>query len=544
MAQPIPAAKLVVRRRSDEAQKRHALPVIDTPPARITLIRPPILQIPVSFSSFGAIPPIGIAYVAAVLRDAGHHVTMIDAPGEALERFISVPSPAGTLQLNGLTAAEIVDRMDPDTEIIGITHMFLHEWPTIREIAERVKARIPGATVVLGGENATGFWEWIFRETDAVDYCVLGEGEATMLELVARIKRGLPTGDLQGLACRAAPSSLGTELSARITHLETIPWPAWEYVNLSRYMAVADTHGVHRGRSMPMLATRGCPYQCTFCSSPSMWTTRYVVRTPDDVVQEMKAYVDRYQVNNVNFCDLTAIIQREWTIEFCKILIKEKLDVSWQLPSGTRSEALDAEVLRLMYQAGCRNITYAPESGSERMLNVIKKKVKLPMMLASLKAAEREGHRTRVSIIIGHPEERRRDTWQSVKLLVKTALIGCHDASVMVFAPYPGSADFKNLVDAGKLTISENYYYVALSRGGRSSSTYNPEMSKRELFFIQLGMLLLFYSLAYLVRPWRLFTLVRGLVTGKEENIVHQTIRTKIKQFRNVRQIAANRARL
>jgi radical SAM superfamily enzyme YgiQ (UPF0313 family) len=274
-----------------------------------------------------------------------------------------------------------------------------------------------------------------------------------------------------------------------------------------------------------------------------MWTTRYLVRTPRNVVDEMKTYLDRYQMNNVNFCDLTAIIQREWTVEFCNILIKEKLGVSWQLPSGTRSEVLDAEVLSLMYQAGCRNITYAPESGSERMLHVIKKKVKLPKMLASLKAAEQVGLRTRVSIIIGHPEERRYDTWQSLKLLVKTALIGCHDASVMVFAPYPGSADFKNLVDAGKLTISENYYYVALSRGGRSSSTYNPEMSKGELFFIQLGMLLAFYSLAYLLRPWRVINLVRGLVTGREENIVHQTIRTKIKQFRNLHHVAAGRAR-
>src|SRR6266480_2021668 len=89
-----------------------------TPPAKIALIRPPILQIPVSFSSFGAMLPIGPAYVAAVLRDAGHQVTAIDAPGENLERFITIPSPAGTLQLNGLTAEEIVDRLDPATEVI------------------------------------------------------------------------------------------------------------------------------------------------------------------------------------------------------------------------------------------------------------------------------------------------------------------------------------------------------------------------------------------------------------------------------------------
>src|SRR5262245_56949164 len=111
----------------------------EAPAARITLIRPPILQIPVSFSSYGAMPPIGLAYIAAALRDAGHHVTVIDSPGESIERFINVPSPVGMLQLNGLTAEEIVDRIDLQTEIVGISHMFLHEWPTIREIAERVK---------------------------------------------------------------------------------------------------------------------------------------------------------------------------------------------------------------------------------------------------------------------------------------------------------------------------------------------------------------------------------------------------------------------
>src|SRR5262249_11760141 len=157
---------------------------------------------------------------------------------------------------------------------------------------------------------------------------------------------------------------------------------------------------------------------------PSMWTTRYVLRTPQDVVDELKSHIARYRVNNVNFCDLTVIIQRQWTVEFCERLIREDLGITWQLPSGTRSEALDADVLRLMYEAGCRNITYAPESGSTRMLDVIKKRVKLPRMLESLQAAERQGLRTRVSIIIGHPEERRSDTLRSVGLLVRAAWIG------------------------------------------------------------------------------------------------------------------------
>lgn len=539
MSEPIvpngPVSRLVVRFGPGRAPELEQGPATAVSAATVTLIRPPILQIPVSFSSFGAIPPIGLAYIAAVLRDAGHDVRVIDGPGEALTRFINISGTAGTLQLNGLTAEEIVDRVDPGTDIVGITHMFLHEWPTIRDIAERVKTKIPGVTVVLGGENATGFWPWIFKDTDAVDFCVLGEGEATMLELVARLKAGHSTADLPGIASRNGKSDAPAQLSPRMTHLETIPRPAWEYIKIDSYMSLADNHGVNRGRPIPMMATRGCPFECTFCSSPSMWTTKYVLRTPEDVVDEMKTYVERYRMSNVNFCDLTVVIRREWTIEFCQLLIRENLGVSWQLPSGTRSEALDAEVLKLMYDAGCRNITYAPESGSTRMLNVIKKKAKLPRMLESLRAAERQGLRTRVSMIIGHPEERRRDTWQSLKFLMKTAWVGCHDASVMVFSPYPGSEDFRRLVKSGQLQITEDYYYVALSRGGRSSSTYNPQMGKRELFCIQLVMLLAFYATAYLLRPWRLLRIVSGLMTGAEENVVQQTVRTKMRQFRSFR---------
>src|SRR5262245_17861093 len=177
MSQPLPQSARqnlqVIPLRNTESPVRdpHGVPMAA---ARITLIRPPILQAPVSYSSYGAIPPIGLAYIAAVLRDAGHHVTVLDACGEAIDRFTSVPSPVGTLQLNGLTVDELVEHLDPSAEIVGITHMFLHEWPTIREIAEKAKAKIPGLTVVLGGENASAFWPWILEQTTAVDYVVRG----------------------------------------------------------------------------------------------------------------------------------------------------------------------------------------------------------------------------------------------------------------------------------------------------------------------------------------------------------------------------------
>ena len=115
----------------------------------------------------------------------------------------------------------------------------------------------------------------------------------------------------------------------------------------------------------------------------------------------------RYRVENIDFYDLTAIIERDWILEFCRLLDARGLRITWQLPSGTRSEALDEPVLRAMYRSGCRNVSYAPESGSPRTLEAIKKKVKLERLEASMRAAVRVGLNVKANILIGFPDEQR-----------------------------------------------------------------------------------------------------------------------------------------
>ena len=126
-------------------------------------------------------------------------------------------------------------------------------------------------------------------------------------------------------------------------------------------MKLADS----TGRTMPILGTRGCPYQCTFCSNPMMWTTRYTMRNPVKVVDEMEWLVKQFKINSVDFMDLTAIVKKNWILDFCRELSIRKLNVTWNLPTGTRSEALDDETLKAIFEAGCTFLSYAPESGSE-----------------------------------------------------------------------------------------------------------------------------------------------------------------------------------
>jgi anaerobic magnesium-protoporphyrin IX monomethyl ester cyclase len=301
---------------------------------------------------------------------------------------------------------------------------------------------------------------------------------------------------------------------------------------MEKYWEYADFFSIDRGRSIPVMATRGCPYKCSFCSSPQMWTTRYIVREPEDVVDEIADYVERYGIENINFCDLTAITKRKWTLRFCDELERRDLGVTWQLPVGTRSEALDAEVLRRLAETGCRYVTYAPESGSERMLKVYDKRVNLDSMLESLKEAHRAGLQTRVNIIIGHPEERWSDVWQSLKFLMRAAFAGCDDVAAIMFCPYPGSRNFEDLVESGRFEIDESAYYVGISRTSADHKSYNDKLSTRQLRMIQLGMALTFYGLGLIRRPSRLIKYVRAQVFGEERTFFDQFLRGRLRGFR------------
>lgn len=494
------------------------------------MLRPPAYQILRSLSYFGAIPPIGLAYVAAALRRAGHEVQVIDAVGEAPTRYTPAREPIPSLYLHGLSLEEIVARIPPDSRLVGITHMFLHEWPVVKALAEAVRARLPGVYLVVGGENATADHARILASCPAIDACVLGEGEATAVELAARLAAGLPL-DMAGLARREGEA----RLSPRLSQLGDLPRPAWDLIPIEAYFQAASSFGVHRGRTMPILATRGCPYQCSFCSSPRMWTTRYTLRPPADVVDEIAELVERHQVENVDFCDLTAIVKRSWILEFCEQIRRRGLQLSWQLPVGTRSEVLDAEVLRAIRATGCRNVTYAPESGSEALLKAMKKQIRLPKLLDSLRAALDADLVVRLNIIIGHPAETRADVRKTFAFLMKTAWMGCQDASVMIFAPYPGSEDYERLRAEGRLQAEGEEALVALARSGRSSHTFNPVMGRWELLLVQLGMLVAFYALACLRSPLRLPRLAAALLSGREESHVEQLLRTKLALWRGVR---------
>jgi anaerobic magnesium-protoporphyrin IX monomethyl ester cyclase len=497
-------------------------------PARVALLRPPVVVLLKSLSYVGPMPSIGLAYVASSLREAGHRVDVIDAAGEGLDQTMDFPTPSGTMRRIGIAPEEAVDRIPADVEMIGITHMFLHEWPQVRELAELARERFPDALIVLGGENATAYREQIFRETTAVDVCVLGEGERTAVELAGRVAEGSSFHGMEGVEFR--PGMLEDQepcLPKRLRDLESIPPPAWDLFPVDNYLRYPSTFGVERGRTMPMLATRGCPYKCTFCSSPQMWTTRYNVREPEDLVAEIATYVERYDISNVDFVDLTAMTKRNWILRFCDELRRRELGITWQLPVGTRSESIDAEVLQALYDSGCRNLTLAPEHGSPRMLEVFDKRLDLDRMLETIRSASDAGLIVHINTIIGHPQETWKDRWLNYRFLLRAAAAGCDTASTIMFHPYPGSKDFETLVASGEVELDHTFIYDGIARGASSHHSWNPGISSRMLHLTQLASMGSFFLAGLVLRPRRAVSFVRVLLGGQEQTIYEQGIRSK-----------------
>jgi anaerobic magnesium-protoporphyrin IX monomethyl ester cyclase len=289
---------------------------------------------------------------------------------------------------------------------------------------------------------------------------------------------------------------------------------------------------------MPIIATRGCPYQCTFCSNPEMWTTRWYARDPDLVLDEIRDYQERYGATNFDFYDLTAIVKRTWIIDFTNKILERGMKFTWQLPSGTRSEAIDEEVCRMLYASGCRNMSYAPESGSPEVLKRIKKVVKLDRLERSVLSAVRNGLNVKLNIIMGFPGESREELGQTVRFLARMGFAGVHDMSISLFSPYPGSELYHDLRKSGRIPELSDEYFLSLCayKDFAQTVSYTEGVSPRVLNMYRILGFMTFYGIQYAVRPFRVVRLIRNLLQHKQESRLDKSLQDLARRMRGKKQ--------
>ena len=269
----------------------------------------------------------------------GHQVAVIDAVGEAI--FQIRPYDGDHNFFHGLTIEDTVERISQETDYIGVSCMFSIEWPFVRRVLREIRRRFPTKPLIIGGEHVTATADWIMRTEPAVDYCVLGEGEATLVKLIAALGAGGDLAQIPGVVSRARPRKperpgpvdryLLISVYGRWTTSSPPPGTCCRLSSTST--TGSDTASTTGGtcRCWPRAAVRiSAPSaRARKCGPPSGWRG-----IPAFFLDEMESYIKQYGAENFSFYDLTAIVKRSWIITFCNLVLERGTKFTWQLPSG------------------------------------------------------------------------------------------------------------------------------------------------------------------------------------------------------------------
>ncbi len=332
-----------------------------------------------------ALPPLGILYIGTLLRRKNFKVMVIDA------------------EKDGLTLTETVDRVtEKQPEILGISTMSLTYAATLR-IAEMIKKMNSDIKIVLGGPHVTATLTETFEITKYVDYLVYGEGEYTFLELVEKLKENKSLNDVKGLIFRKENGKIKTnEPRDFITNLDGLPFPDLDLIENYRsgdYNTVYTT-------SKPIatiIASRGCPYNCSFCGVHLIHGRKTRFRSPENVVDEIEYRRDKDGVKFFIMKDSTLTTDREWVLSFCEEIERRSLKIKWCC--NTRVDRVDEVLLKSMKNSGCELILFGVESGSEKILKNLRKGTTPSKVKEVFELVKKIGINADASFMIGNPGE-------------------------------------------------------------------------------------------------------------------------------------------
>ena len=316
----------------------------------------------------------GLYYVGAVLKEAGYDVEVLN--------WHNIHK----------TPEKVYDTLtEKQADIIGFSVLNANRWGAI-EIAQIAKDLNPETKIVLGGVAATFLWKHFLKHFSQIDFVVLGEGEYAFLNLVKTIERGKTKNlkNIKGIAFRKNGKVTKTPNPRPIQNLDELPIPAKYFL----YQHVSFS--------------RGCPWRCTFCGSPKFWENKIRFHSPENFVTHLeilyKQGVTFFYVSDDNFT-----IKKKEVIEICKRIIKKRLEITWVAIS--RVSYVDEEILYWMRKAGCTQISYGIESGSEKIRRLLDKKVKTEEVKRAFSLTKDYGIVARAYFIYGSPEE----TWETIQ---------------------------------------------------------------------------------------------------------------------------------
>ncbi|MBW2968318.1 B12-binding domain-containing radical SAM protein, partial [Candidatus Woesearchaeota archaeon] len=317
-----------------------------------------LLLKPISDTYYVIQPNLGLGYLARIILDNGHSVEILDSGREKLTwtRFEGIVKEGGY-------------------DLIGI-QMFTHEVMSAKKHIAIIKKHSPKSIVVIGGAHVSGDPERAMKFLDKADFGFIGEAEIGAQQFTSlkkedyaneKVLRGIPN-----LVWRQKGSIVVNERRF-LKNLDEIKYPAWQLMPPSIYPTAPHGSFARKKPIAPMIISRGCPFQCTFCAGKCVTGTQMRYRSLENVRGEIMLLHNKYGVREFHIEDDNFTLNRGYVADFCRQMINLKLDITFALPNGIRLDSLDKNLLELMERAGFYSFAVGVESGSDRVLKLMKK---------------------------------------------------------------------------------------------------------------------------------------------------------------------------
>lgn len=429
------------------------------------------------------IPPFSLGYLAAVSRDKAEcHIIDCIKDGYNLERLRSL-------------------FLTSKYDVVGIG-AYSNNISTSREIFRLVKQLDNNVCTILGGPHVTVLPEETFEYFgQSLDYGFCGESEIGFPEFISIVSDGggyIPESelaDISGLIYRNN-GRIQVNPCKIVSNLDEIPFVAWDILRPETYPMSPHGAVFKRFPLAPMIATRGCPFQCAYCSASILSGKKIRRRSVDNIIEEIQILHRDYGIQEIHFEDDNFTASRGFVIDFCERLMSSGLKISWAFPNGIRVDTLDGDLLKIMKRAGCYSFCFGIESGSQRILDRMKKKITLKKIKEKAVLARELGFSLGGFFILGFPSETEEEIEETIRFAKELPL---DRAAFFYFQYLPGTEEYNRLIQERNVRLDWNLISLHNSRN-------LSDIPEKTLIRLRRKALLTFY-----LRPGAIWAMVRGV---------------------------------
>ncbi|MBS3113305.1 cobalamin-dependent protein [Candidatus Woesearchaeota archaeon] len=394
----------------------------------------------------GHLPPLGLASLAAYVREKNFSIGLIDSLAlnyneEDIIQYIAIHKPKS----------------------IGITSLTPIYHRAI-SLANKIKEKFPKILIILGGHHATIDYYNVVKDESCFDIVAIGEGEITAVEVLdfykslsydyeAFLSSKFKLKEIDGIAFKLDKEIVVTNKRILIPDLDVLPYPARDLLPMDKYVPLPNQY-----KNLPivhMVAIRGCPFACSFCSDNAIFGRQIRARSPKLVVEEIKHLKDKYEAKDISFWDDMMTSNKKWMEEFCDEMMNANLGITWTCYS--RVDTVTKELLQKMYNAGCWNIFFGYESGDQELLNNINKGITLQQIEISNAWCKEIGIEIRASFMLALPGETPEKALKTIEFAKK---LNPEYAQFCITTPYPGTKLFAEAHKYGTLSTDYSKYNI------------------------------------------------------------------------------------